>query len=69
MAEQTMDPLESEIAAWRAIVAQSPAVGDRDVEELEAHLRDQIADLDAAGLTVDEAFLIAVKRIGRLDEV
>ena len=64
-----MEQLEAEIAEWRAFVEQSPAVDDRDVEELEAHLRDQIADLDAAGLTADEAFLIAVKRIGRLNDV
>jgi len=64
-----VDPLEAEIAEWRAYVERSPAVDQRDVEELEAHLRDQIADLDAAGLTADEAFLIAVKRIGRLDDV
>jgi hypothetical protein len=39
------------------------------VEELEAHLRDQIADLNAAGLAADEAFLIAVKRMGSLDDL
>jgi hypothetical protein len=39
------------------------------MEELEAHLRDQIADLDAAGLAADEAFLVAVKRMGTLDEL
>jgi hypothetical protein len=61
--------LEMEIAEWRAFVERIPAVDGPDVEELEAHLRDQIADLDAAGLTADEAFLIAVKRIGRLDDV
>ena len=64
-----VDQLEAEIAEWRAFVERSPAVDDRDVEELEAHLRDQIADLDEAGLTRDEAFLIAVKRIGNLDDV
>ncbi|HEX2028152.1 MAG TPA: permease prefix domain 1-containing protein [Nitriliruptorales bacterium] len=64
-----MDQLESEIAEWRAFVEQSPAVDGRDVEELETHLRDQIADLDAAGLAADEAFLVAVKRMGRLDDV
>lgn len=64
-----MEPLELEIAEWRAFVERSPAVDDRDVEELETHLRDQIADLDEAGLAADEAFLIAVKRIGRLDDV
>ena len=64
-----MESLESEIAEWRAFVGQGPAVDGRDVEELEAHLRDQIADLDAAGLAADEAFLVAVKRMGRLDEL
>jgi hypothetical protein len=61
--------LELEIGEWRAFVEQSPAVDGRDVEELEGHLRDQIDDLTEAGLTDDEAFLIAVKRMGRLDDV
>ena len=64
-----MEPLESQIAEWRAFVAQDPAVDGRDVEELEAHLRDQIADLDAVGLAADEAFLVAVKRMGSVDEL
>jgi hypothetical protein len=59
--------LESQIAEWRGYVARARAVDDRDVDELEAHLRDQIAELDAAGLSADEAFLIAVKRMGDLD--
>jgi hypothetical protein len=62
-----MDGVESQIAEWRTYVAKAPAVNGRDVEELEAHLRDQIAELDAAGLTSDEAFLVAVKRMGDLD--
>ncbi|MGH8915094.1 MAG: permease prefix domain 1-containing protein [Acidimicrobiia bacterium] len=65
----TVERLESEIAEWRAFVGQGQAVDGRDVEELEAHLRDQIADLTAAGLAADEAFLVAVKRMGRLDEL
>jgi hypothetical protein len=62
-----MDALESQIAEWRAYVGKAPAVSDRDVDELDAHLRDQIAELDAAGLTADEAFLVAVKRMGDVD--
>jgi hypothetical protein len=62
-----MDGVESQIAEWRAYVAKAPALNGRDVDELEAHLRDQIAELDAAGLTADEAFLVAVKRMGDLD--
>jgi hypothetical protein len=62
-----MDGVEEQVAEWRAYVARAPAVDGRDVDELEGHLRDQIAELDAAGLTADEAFLVAVKRMGDLD--
>ncbi|HEX4364591.1 MAG TPA: permease prefix domain 1-containing protein [Solirubrobacteraceae bacterium] len=62
-----MDGVESQIAEWRAYVAKAPAVSGRDVDELDAHLRDQMAELDAVGLAADEAFLIAVKRLGDLD--
>ncbi|HUG31635.1 MAG TPA: permease prefix domain 1-containing protein [Acidimicrobiia bacterium] len=64
-----MERLEAEIAEWRAFVEQGPTVDGRGVDELEDHLRDQIDDLTTAGLAVDEAFLIAVKRIGRLDDL
>ena len=64
-----MERLELEIAEWRGFVGQGSTVNGRDVEELEAHLRDQIADLVAAGLAADEAFLVAVKRMGGLDEL
>ncbi|MEX2618682.1 MAG: permease prefix domain 1-containing protein [Egibacteraceae bacterium] len=59
--------MESQIAEWRAYVAKAPAVNGRDVDELEGHLRDQIAELDAAGLTADEGFLVAVRRMGDVD--
>jgi hypothetical protein len=62
-----MSDLETQIAEWRTYVANAPAVNGHDVDELEAHLRDQIADLDAAGLAADEAFLVAVKRMGGID--
>ena len=62
-----MQDLESQIAEWRAYVASAPAVNGHDVDELEDHLRHQIAELRAAGLTPDEGFLIAVKRMGDLD--
>jgi hypothetical protein len=62
-----MESVESQIAEWRAYVATAPGVNGHDVDELEDHLRHQIADLNAAGLTADEAFLVAVKRMGDLD--
>ena len=62
-----METLESQIAEWRAYVASAPGVNGTDVDELEDHLRHQIAELNAAGLTADEGFLIAVKRLGDVD--
>ncbi len=64
-----MENVESQIATWRTFVAGAPAVNGHDVDELEDHLRHQIAELTAAGLTDDEAFLVAVKRMGDLDAV
>jgi hypothetical protein len=62
-----VESVESQIAEWRAFVASSPGVNGRDVDELEDHLRHQIAELSTAGLTPDEGFLIAVKRLGDVD--
>jgi len=59
--------LEEQIAQWRAYVRRRQGLHGPDVEELEGHLRDQLAALTDAGLTGDEAFLVAVKRMGNLD--
>jgi hypothetical protein len=64
-----MESLETQIAEWRAYVAGAPGVNGHDVAELEDHLRDQITELSAAGLAADEAFLVAVKRMGDLDSL
>jgi hypothetical protein len=63
-ADQT---LEEQIAQWRAYIRRRQGFHGPDVEELEGHLRDQLAALTEAGLTGDEAFLVAVKRMGNLD--
>src|SRR5919204_1881434 len=63
----SVENVESQIAEWRRFVADAPAVNGHDVDELEDHLRHQIAELNAAGLADDEAFLVAVKRMGDLD--
>src|SRR5687768_5505968 len=60
-------PLEEQIAQWRAYVRRRQALDGPDVEELEGHLRDQVVALTEAGLAGDEAFLVAVKRMGSLD--
>jgi len=60
-------PLEEQIGQWRAYLRRRRAVTGPDVEELEGHLRDQVGALIQSGLAEDEAFLIAVKRMGSLD--
>jgi hypothetical protein len=59
--------LDEQIAQWRLYLRRRRAINGPDVEELEGHLRDQVAALAAAGLDADEAFLVAVKRMGSLD--
>jgi hypothetical protein len=60
-------PLEEQITQWRTYVRRRQALRGPDVEELEGHLRDQLVALTETGLAGDEAFLIAVKRMGNLD--
>ena len=62
-----MDALERQIDAWRTHLRRSQAISASDAEELEDHLREQIASLSAEVLSEDEAFLVAVKRIGAID--
>jgi len=64
-----VESVESQISEWRAYVGRAATVNGHDVDELEDHLRQQITDLNAAGLADDEAFLVAVKRLGELDAI
>ena len=59
--------LEEGIAEWRSYLRRQPAIHSVDADELEDHLRSQAGALVEAGLAEDEAFLIAVKRIGEID--
>jgi hypothetical protein len=59
--------LEDQIAQWRSYLSRRQAIHSVDVAELEDHLREQVAVLVDAGLATDEAFLVAVKRMGDLD--
>jgi hypothetical protein len=62
-----VDSLEDQIGAWRAHLRGRRAIAVADAEELEDHLREQIASLVGGGLSDDEAFLVAVKRMGAID--
>src|SRR6188508_1044657 len=61
--------LEAQIDRWRGYVQRNRAISPSDVDELEDHLREQIADRQATGLDDEEAFLVAIKRLGNLEAV
>jgi len=63
------ESLEERIGEWRNYVRRRQAVHAVDVDELEDHLRSQVEALSEAGLAEDEAFLVAVKRLGDLDSL
>lgn len=63
------ESLEERIGEWRNYICRRQAVHDVDVDELEDHLRSQVEALGEAGLDEDEAFLVAVKRLGDLDSL
>ncbi len=65
----TAGAIEDSIGQWREYLRRRGALRPADVEELEGHLRDQIAALQSAGLAADEAFLVATKRMGAQDAI
>ena len=67
MDDAAVDSVEKQIDEWRAYLRTSHAITTRDVAELEDHLREQMASLGEQGLSQDEAFLVAVKRMGAID--
>lgn len=68
--ESAGDPgIEGQIREWRSYLLRRQTIHRVDVDELEDHLRDQISDLRAAGLSGDESFLVAIKRMGGMNEL
>ncbi|MFD7439789.1 permease prefix domain 1-containing protein [Streptomyces sp. NPDC059909] len=63
------DELEAQFAQWRHYVQRRPELRQSDAEELEDHLRGSVDELIGVGLRADEAFLVAVKRMGGLDDL
>jgi hypothetical protein len=63
------EELETQFAQWRQYVQRRRELQPTDADELEDHLRGSVDELVALGLSADEAFLVAVKRMGSLDEL
>lgn len=67
MTPQDHAALEDQIAQWRSYLRRRQAIHAVDIAELEDHLRAQVEGLVGTGLAQDEAFFVAVKRLGALD--
>lgn len=61
--------VESEIGRWRGYVQRHAGISGDDVAEMEDHLREQVADLAAVGLSDAEAFMVAMTRLGSVDKI
>jgi len=61
--------LATQFEQWRRYLLRRRELRPADVDELEDHLRGSVDALIGAGLSSDEAFLVAVKRMGSLDEL
>jgi hypothetical protein len=68
-ARDGQEELEAQFVQWRQYVLRRRELQPFDADELEDHLRGSVDELVAAGLSPDEAFLVAVKRMGSLDEL
>jgi hypothetical protein len=59
-----MFTVEQAVENWKNDLRQKQTVMESDIEELESHLRDEMERLAPLGLTEEEAFVIATRRIG-----
>jgi hypothetical protein len=68
-AQDGQEALQAQFGQWRQYVLRRRELRAVDADELEDHLRGSVDELVAVGLSPDEAFLVAVKRMGSLDEL
>ncbi|MEQ1936407.1 MAG: permease prefix domain 1-containing protein, partial [Fimbriimonadaceae bacterium] len=56
--------LTASLGRWLERLAQSPHFRNADVAEMESHVRDSVTKLQSHGLSEEESFLIAIRRVG-----
>lgn len=59
-----MFDLNNSILNWKNSLKSRDSFTTENIDELESHLNEQISDLNLAGLSDEEAFWVAQKRIG-----
>ncbi len=61
--------LDKRITQWKKSLHAHAGLEDGFIEELEAHLRDEIDELIHLGKTEDEAFEIAIEKLGHIEQI
>ena len=56
--------VDQQIQQWRRDLSNAEVCRDSDLDELESHLRDEIENLEDRGLSTEEAFIVASRRLG-----
>lgn len=64
MEHQTRFDLNTALGRWRENLGRSPSLHAEELDEMEAHLRDATRGLTRQGLSEEEAFLVALRRLG-----
>ena len=64
-----MPDLETQITGWRQIMSRATGAREKVLDELEEHLREEVARLVGAGTSLDEAFAMASKKLGTPSDV
>ncbi len=59
-----MFELGNAILQWRKSFQQNCSLSEDRIDELESHLRDSISELNRKGLSEEESFVVAMKRLG-----
>lgn len=65
MENQTRFNLNTALENWRTELAAQPSLSPDDRRELETHLRDTFAEVKARGLSEEESFWLARRRVGQ----
>jgi hypothetical protein len=62
-----MFDLNLSLNGWREQLRQGGRCRAEDIDELESHLREEMAKLERAGLSDEEAFFVSTRRLGGVD--
>jgi len=69
LGRKSMPDLNERIHSWRESISHCDQLQKDDIDELEDHLRDSVSELTAVGLSDEEAFLLAIRRLGNTDAI